>query len=44
MGIERDALYQLGAHPALPGQFHMTVCAMRLSAAGERGVLAGTGR
>jgi glycogen phosphorylase len=32
MGIERDALYRLGEHPALPGQFHMTVCAMRLSA------------
>jgi starch phosphorylase len=32
MGIDRDALYRLGEHPALPGQFHMTVCAMRLSA------------
>ncbi len=32
MGIERDAFFRLGTHPALPGQFHMTVTAMRLSA------------
>jgi glycogen phosphorylase len=32
MGIDRDTLLGLGAHPAVPGQFHMTVTAMRLSA------------
>ncbi|HEY8196388.1 MAG TPA: alpha-glucan family phosphorylase [Gemmatimonadales bacterium] len=32
MGIDRDAFFGLGTHPALPGQFHMTVAAMRLSA------------
>lgn len=32
MGIDRQTLLGLGAHPALPGQFHMTVVAMRLSA------------
>ncbi len=32
MGIEREKLFALGTHPALPGQFHMTVTAMRLSA------------
>jgi starch phosphorylase len=31
MGIERDRLFGIGAHPALPRQFHMTVTAMRLS-------------
>ena len=31
MGIDRKTLFGLGAHPALPGQFHMTVVAMRLS-------------
>jgi starch phosphorylase len=31
MGIDREQLLGLGAHPALPGQFHMTVIAMRLS-------------
>ena len=25
MGIDRDTLFGLGTHPALPGQFHMTV-------------------
>ena len=32
MGIDREAFFRLGTHPALPGQFHMTVTAMRLSA------------
>jgi len=32
MGIDRETFFGLGAHPALPGQFHMTVTAMRLSA------------
>jgi len=32
LGVEREAFLGLGAHPALPGQFHMTVAAMRLSA------------
>ncbi len=32
MGIDRQTLFGLGTHPALPGQFHMTVTAMRLSA------------
>jgi starch phosphorylase len=32
MGIDRDRLLALGAHPAIQGQFHMTVVAMRLSA------------
>ncbi len=32
MGTDRNTLFGLGAHPALPGQFHMTVTAMRLSA------------
>jgi starch phosphorylase len=32
MGIDRETLLGLGTHPALPGQFHMTVTAMRLSA------------
>jgi len=32
MGIDRETLFRLGEHPSLPGQFHMTVCAMRLSA------------
>ncbi len=32
MGIDREAFFGLGTHPALPGQFHMTVTAMRLSA------------
>jgi starch phosphorylase len=32
MGIDREALFSLGTHPAQPGQFHMTVAAMRLSA------------
>jgi starch phosphorylase len=32
MGIDRDAFFGLGTHPAVPGQFHMTVTAMRLSA------------
>ncbi len=32
MGIDRETLFGLGTHPALPGQFHMTVTAMRLSA------------
>ena len=31
MGIERDALMHLGAHPGQPGLFHMTVAATRLS-------------
>jgi starch phosphorylase len=31
IGIDRDAFFSLGAHPALPGQFHMTATAMRLS-------------
>ncbi len=31
MGIDRETLFGLGAHPGLPGQFHMTVMAMRLS-------------
>lgn len=31
IGIDRETFFQLGAHPALPGQFHMTVTAMRLS-------------
>ena len=31
IGIDREAFFGLGAHPALPGQFHMTVTAMRLS-------------
>ena len=31
IGLEREAFFGLGAHPALPGQFHMTVTAMRLS-------------
>jgi starch phosphorylase len=31
MGISREQLFAIGAHPALPGQFHMTVTAMRLS-------------
>jgi starch phosphorylase len=30
--VDREQLFGLGAHPALPGQFHMTVTAMRLSA------------
>jgi starch phosphorylase len=29
--VDRDTLFALGAHPALPGQFHMTVTSMRLS-------------
>jgi starch phosphorylase len=37
MGIDRETLLSLGAHPDLPGQFHMTVTAMRLSA-GVNGV------
>jgi starch phosphorylase len=32
MGIDRERLLALGAHPAHPGQFHMTALAMRLSA------------
>jgi glycogen phosphorylase len=32
MGVDRDTILKLGTHPALPGQFHMTVSAMRLSA------------
>ncbi len=32
MKIDRETLFGLGTHPALPGQFHMTVTAMRLSA------------
>jgi starch phosphorylase len=32
MGVDRETFFGLGAHPALPGQFHMTVTAMRLSA------------
>ncbi|HJR16230.1 MAG TPA: alpha-glucan family phosphorylase [Gemmatimonadales bacterium] len=32
MGIDRETLLGLGTHPSLPGQFHMTVTAMRLSA------------
>ena len=32
MGVDRETLFGLGTHPALPGQFHMTVTAMRLSA------------
>ncbi len=31
MGIEREQLFHIGAHPAIPRQFHMTVTAMRLS-------------
>ena len=31
MGIDREAFFGLGTHPGLPGQFHMTVAAMRLS-------------
>ena len=37
MGIDRDTFFRLGTHPDLPGQFHMTVTAMRLSA-GVNGV------
>src|SRR6185295_12058015 len=37
MKIDRDAFFHLGEHPDLPGQFHMTVTAMRL-AAGVNGV------
>ncbi|MGN6391422.1 MAG: alpha-glucan family phosphorylase [Gemmatimonadales bacterium] len=37
MGIDRDTFFRLGAHPDLPGQFHMTVTAMRLSS-GVNGV------
>ena len=37
MGLDRETLLSLGAHPDLPGQFHMTVTAMRL-AAGINGV------
>ena len=44
MGIEREALFWLGAHPALPGQFHMTVVRHAALGAGERRVAAGTGR
>ncbi len=32
MGIDRDAFFHLGRHPSLPGQFHMTVTAIRCSA------------
>ena len=32
MDVDRETLFGLGTHPALPGQFHMTVTAMRLSA------------
>ena len=32
MGLDRETLLSLGAHPDLPGQFHMTVTAMRLAA------------
>jgi starch phosphorylase len=32
MGIDREALFHLGKHPSIDGQFHMTVCAMRMSA------------
>jgi starch phosphorylase len=32
MQIPRETLLGLGAHPSLPGQFHMTVVAMRLAA------------
>ncbi len=32
MGIDRETLFQLGKHPAIDDQFHMTVCAMRMSA------------
>jgi starch phosphorylase len=32
MGVDRQTLLGLGTHPALPGQFHMTVVAMRLAA------------
>jgi starch phosphorylase len=32
MGVDAKTLFALGTHPALPGQFHMTVTAMRLSA------------
>ena len=32
MGIEKDALFHLGEHPSIEGQFHMTVCALRFSA------------
>ena len=32
MGVDRQTLFALGTHPAMPGQFHMTVTAMRLSA------------
>jgi starch phosphorylase len=31
IGIDRETFFSLGAHPALPGQFHMTATAMRLS-------------
>jgi starch phosphorylase len=31
MGIDREGFFALGTHPGLPGQFHMTVTAMRLS-------------
>ncbi len=31
IGIDRESFFGLGAHPALPDQFHMTVTAMRLS-------------
>jgi starch phosphorylase len=32
MGIDRETLFRLGKHPSIDGQFHMTVCAMRMSA------------
>jgi starch phosphorylase len=32
MGISRDEFFHLGTHPNLPGQFHMTVAALRFSA------------
>src|SRR5918995_6449053 len=32
MGIDRETLFQLGKHPSIDDQFHMTVCAMRMSA------------
>lgn len=32
MGIDRDTFFKLGRHPSLPGQFHMTVAAIRCSA------------
>jgi starch phosphorylase len=31
MGVDRETLLGLGRHPALPGQFHMTVAAIRCS-------------